>query len=115
MNGNSNPEERGRVIMMAMLRAGVSGYLIYLGYSLIRDQLNGSSAMAPWLTWAAGVVFILAGIGFLFYTWKHYRAETKEKTAEDSEGDASKDIDADVSESTEGPLEEHTEDDLHRR
>ena len=61
----------------AGLRAVVAGYLIYLGFSLIRDHLNGSSVMAPWFAWASGLFFIAAGIAFSFYTWKTWRAASK--------------------------------------
>ena len=84
MNGNMTPEERGRVIMMGVLRAGVAAYLIYLGYSLIRDHLNGSSTLAPWVSWGFGVFFMLAGAGFAWYAWKRYRKDTQEKPADES-------------------------------
>jgi TRAP-type C4-dicarboxylate transport system permease small subunit len=95
------------MIMMAMLRAGVSAYLIYLGYSLIRDQLDGSSTLAPWLSWASGVFFVLAGLCFLFYAWKRYRAETKQRPAEDGAEDAPEDMPEDKTERSEGKKDEN--------
>ena len=60
---------------MAMLRAVVSGYLIYLGFTLIRDMLSGSSDMAPVLGWGCGLLFMLAGALSVFYTWRRWRRE----------------------------------------
>ena len=69
---------RSKAITMAILRAAVSGYLIYLGFSMIKDHLEGNSTLAPWLTWVCGVFFILGGAAFIWYSWKQYRAATKE-------------------------------------
>ena len=73
----------------AWLRAIVAGYLIYLGYSLIRDHLKGISSMAPWLSWACGLFFIAAGAAFGFYTWRSWRAarEAAQPSEEPGEDD----------------------------
>ena len=60
------------------LRAVVAGYLVYLGYTLIRDHLCGTSTLTPWLAWAAGLGFCAAGAAFGLYAWKRYRAALKE-------------------------------------
>ena len=78
-NGSGN---RGSESGMALVRAVVAGYLIYLGVSIVRDRLAGKSAMAPWLAWGCGVLFVTAGAVFGWFTWKRYRAETAEKAAE---------------------------------
>lgn len=66
----------------AALRAVVGAYLIYLGVSLIRDRLNGKSAMTLWLAWGIGIFFALAGAGVIFYAWRRWRADAaaREKT-----------------------------------
>ena len=72
-------DERQKALSMAILRAAVAGYIIYLGVSLIRDQLTGGSTLAPWFSWVCGVLFVLAGPGFIWYSWKQYRAATAKK------------------------------------
>ena len=62
----------------AFLRAAVAGYLIYLGYTLLRDHLRGTSTLEPWIAWAAGLGFIAAGAAFGLYVWKRYRAAREE-------------------------------------
>lgn len=78
MNNNGAPNPRGRSTTMAMLRAVVSGYLIYLGGSLIYDHVKGKSEMVPWMVWVFGIFFILAGAAFGLYTWKRYQKEKAE-------------------------------------
>ena len=78
-------DDRQKALSIAILRGAVAAYLIYLGYSLIKDQLAGNSTMAPWLSWVSGVLFILAGAGFIWYSWKRYRADS----AESPDGQAS--------------------------
>ena len=57
----------------AALRLAVSAYLLYLGYSILRDTVTGTSAMYPALGWIAGVVFIVAGALFGRYSWKRWK------------------------------------------
>ena len=98
MNGSGN---RGASPAgMALLRAAVAGYLIYLGVTLIRDRLNGKSAMAPWLAWACGTVFVLAGAAFGWFAWRRYRADTADRPGNAGEPEA-----AGTPEVPEGPKE----------
>ena len=62
----------------AFLRGAVAAYLVYLGYSLIRDHLRGSSTLSPGISWAAGLGFCAAGLLFGLFTWKRYRAAMAE-------------------------------------
>ncbi len=62
----------------AFLRAVVAGYLIYLGYTLLRDYLGGASTLEPWVAWTVGPGFIAAGIAFGVYVWKRYQAAREE-------------------------------------
>ena len=57
----------------AILRGVVAGYLVYLGYTLIRDLLNGSSTLPLWAAWAAGLGFCIAGAAFGLFAWKRYK------------------------------------------
>ena len=56
----------------AALRLAVAAYLLYLGYSILRDTLLGTSAMSPVLGWAAGVGFIVCAVLFGLYSWKRW-------------------------------------------
>ena len=79
---NSNGKNSSRVANMAILRVVVSGYLVYLGASMIRERLNGSSTLPVWAVWVLGLVFILAGLGFGVYSWKQYRAASQQSGEE---------------------------------
>lgn len=80
MNGSRVPEPRGRESGMALLRALVAGYLIYLGVTMILDRIAGRSEMPLWLSWTCGLLFVLAGVFFGWYTWKRYREDTAKNT-----------------------------------
>ena len=67
--------ERQKTINMAALRAAVAVYLIYLGVSLIRDRLQGTSTLPPALAWFAGLAFLLGGAAYGWYTWRRWRSE----------------------------------------
>ncbi len=85
MNGSRVPEPRGRESGMALLRALVAGYVIYLGVTMILDRIAGRSEMPLWLSWTCGVFFVLVGAGFGWYTLKMCREETANdgRTAEE--------------------------------
>lgn len=92
MNGDETGKKsatEAQSMNRAALRAVVGAYLIYLGVSLIRDRLNGKSAMALWLAWACGAFFALAGAGVIAYTWLRWRREQREreKTEDAQSGD----------------------------
>ena len=72
-----DPQRRSRAGTTLSVRVIAAGYLIYLGYTLIRDLLNGSTTMPVWLSWAAGIGFAAAGAAFGWYTWKRYQADLK--------------------------------------
>ena len=69
-------QKRNRAMNLASLRAVVAAYLVYLGGSLIVDHLRGRSEMPPLLAWAAGLIFIAAGLGFGYYIWKQWKSES---------------------------------------
>ena len=68
-------QKRARAGTSATLRAAVALYIIYLGWSIIRGVREGSSDMAPWIGWTAGIVLIAAAVGFGFYIVKRYRQD----------------------------------------
>ena len=70
-------DARSRAVNMATLRAVVAGYLVYLGGSVICDLLKGRTSMSPALAWAAGLLFIAAGLGYGFYIWRRWQADSK--------------------------------------
>ena len=65
---------RAKARSTATLRGVVACYLVYLGYTLIRDLLRGSSTLPLWAAWAAGLGFCTAGAAFGLFAWKRYRA-----------------------------------------
>ena len=67
--------KRTKANNLAGLRAVVAGYLVYLGFSLIRDLLRGTSTLSPAFAWAAGLGFIAAALAFGFYAWKLWKRE----------------------------------------
>ena len=71
-NRDRQPDDN-RAGMTAALRFVVAGYLAYLGFGLVRDQLLGASSLPAALSWVCGAAFIAAGLGFGWYTWKRYR------------------------------------------
>ena len=87
MNENRTEQNRalGRQRNMAALRAVVAAYLAYLGGSLLWDRLSGKSDMALWAVWVCGILFIAAGIGFGWYTWKRWQADKKKAEEENGE------------------------------
>ena len=86
-NGDRQTDEN-RAGMVLTLRAAVAGYLIYLGYGLLRDQLRGLSTLRPWLAWGCGAAFIAVGLGFGWYSWRRYRSRggDSEDSADESDG-----------------------------
>ena len=109
MNNNWSPEAKGSAAGMVILRAAVAGYLIYLGYMLIRDHLNGKSTLAPWLSWLFGVLFILAGAGFGWFTYKRYRADTAKKPETEAGAELLEQLGAEDEKNPGDQMEEETE------
>ena len=68
-------QKRSRAVTAATLRAAVALYIVYLGWSIIKGVREGSTTMAPWLGWTAGLFFIAAALGFAFYAWRRFLRE----------------------------------------
>jgi len=65
-------QKRARAGTAATLRAVVAAYIVYLGWTVLRGVLNGTSPVPVWVAWLVAAVFTAGAIGFLFYTWKTY-------------------------------------------
>ena len=63
----------------AMLLAVVGGYVIYLAYEIMRDELAGKSTMAMWVCILFTVLMGAAGIAVLLLAWKIYRTKDPEE------------------------------------
>ena len=68
-------QKRARAGTAATFRALVSVYLIYLGWTVLKGVLNGSSAVPAWAGWLTAVVFTAAAAAFGVYTWKTWRRD----------------------------------------
>ena len=69
-------ENRNRSILLAL----AGGYLIYLAYEMMRDELAGKSSMAMWLCILLTILMGVGGIGVLLLAWKVYRTKEPEET-----------------------------------
>ena len=93
MNGQEfeyDIQKRARAGSTATLRAAICIYIIYLGWSVLKGVLDGSSSMPAWAGWLAAIVFTGAGIAFGVYTWRTYVREKEEArfpVAENPEGE----------------------------
>ena len=63
----------------AMLMAVVGGYLIYLAYEMMRDELAGKSSMAMWVCILCMILLGGAGIAVLVLAWKIYKTKDPEE------------------------------------
>ena len=74
---NDAARERAKAVNRAALRGVICAYLIYLGGSLLRDMLRGESTLSPLIGWGAGLLFVLGGAGFGFFTWRRWKLDVK--------------------------------------
>ena len=68
-------QKRTRAGTAAALRAAGALYILYLGYSILRGYLEGTSTLPAWVAWLAGVVFICAPLAFGVYIVRRYKAD----------------------------------------
>ncbi len=68
-------QKRARAGTSATLRACVSLYLIYLGYQIIRNALDGTTTMSLGLSLFFGGVLIAAALGFGWFILRRYRSD----------------------------------------
>lgn len=77
-------ENRNRALLLGV----VGGYIIYLAYEMMRDELAGNSTMPMWVCILFVILMGGGGIFALFLAWKTYRkkdTEEEEKPADDDE------------------------------
>jgi len=72
-----NVQKRAKAGTAATFRGIVAVYIGYLGYRIIRGELDGESTLPGWVSWTVGVLFIAAAIGFIYYLWKRWRADVE--------------------------------------
>lgn len=65
-------QKRAKAGTAATLRAVISVYVIYLGWTVLKGVLSGSSPVPVWVGWLVAIVFTAAAVAFGFYTWKTY-------------------------------------------
>lgn len=69
--------EQSKAKSRGMLRGLVAGYLIYLGGSIIYELIQGTTTLQPALGWFLGPLFMIAGAGFGYFTWRRWKADEK--------------------------------------
>lgn len=62
--------------LKALLRALVSGYLLYLGWKLIGSG-GSAPSFPPFVACLLGGLLALAGVSFGWFTWQEYRRALK--------------------------------------
>ena len=78
MNGERpvyNVQKRARAGTTATLRAVAAIYIFYLGLTVLRGTLRGSSPVPAWIAWTAGLVFMGGALAFVCYAYRRYRAD----------------------------------------
>lgn len=63
-------------MIRSSIRAAAALYLLYIGYSLIRDRSD--SSMPVWGSIAAGAAFVLIAAAIGLYAWKQYKVDLKD-------------------------------------
>ena len=79
-------QNRNRALLLAI----AGGYVIYLAYEMMRDELAGKSSMTMWVCILFVILLGGGGLATLFLAWKIYRKKDTEETEqtqnEDPEG-----------------------------
>ena len=78
-------QNRNRATLLAI----AGGYVLYLAYEMIRNQLNGGSSMPDWACYLAAGFFVIAGIAVLIYAWKVFRTKDEEEKEQKSQDETS--------------------------
>ena len=71
---NKGGGNRSKNTGQSVLRGVIAAYLIYLGGTLMLDQIKGAATISPVVIWIFGPLFVIAGLGFGCYTWKQWKA-----------------------------------------
>ena len=80
-------QKRAKAGTAATLRAVISVYVIYLGWTVLKGVLNGSSPVPVWVGWLVAIVFTAAAIAFGVYTWKTWRRDLEAARLPANHGD----------------------------
>ena len=80
-------QKRAKAGTAATLRAVISVYVIYLGWTVLKGVLNGTSPVPVWVGWLVAIVFTAAAIAFGFYTWKTWRRDLEAARLPANDGD----------------------------
>ena len=80
-------QKRAKAGTAATLRAVISVYVIYLGWTVLKGVLNGTSPVPVWVGWLVANVFTAAAIAFGFYTWKTWRRDLEAARLPANDGD----------------------------
>ena len=80
-------QKRAKAGTAATLRAVISVYIIYLGWTVLKGVRNGSSPVPVWVGWLVAIVFTAAAIAFGFYTWKTYLRDKEAARLPANDGD----------------------------
>ena len=80
-------QKRAKAGTAATLRAVISVYVIYLGWTVLKGVLNGTSPVPVWVGWLVAIVFTAASIAFGFYTWKTWRRDLEAARLPANDGD----------------------------
>ncbi len=70
-------QKQARAGTSAIFRAVIAGYIIYLGWSVLRGVLKGTSPVPVWTGWFVAIVFTGGAVAFLVYTWKTWQQDCK--------------------------------------
>ena len=80
-------QKRAKAGTAATLRAVISVYIIYLGWTVLKGVRNGSSPVPVWVGWLVAIVFTAAAIAFGVYTWKTWRRDLEAARLPANDGD----------------------------
>ena len=82
--GEENQNQSGLPVRSCMLMCLAGIYLLYTGYKLCKNVIDGVDGGA-WYFMAAGIAFLVIGAGMLFYGGKNVIKDDKEKRAKEAE------------------------------
>lgn len=91
--GEENQNQSGLPVRSCMLMCLAGIYLLYTGYKLCKNVIDGVDGGA-WYFMVAGIAFLVIGAGMLFYGGKNVIKDDKEKRAKEAAaaGNAKKSI-----------------------
>ena len=82
--GEENQNQSGLPVRSCMLMCLAGIYLLYTGYKLCKNVIDGVDGGA-WYFMVAGIAFLVIGAGMLFYGGKNVIKDDKEKRAKEAE------------------------------